>query len=178
MYAETTAADDAVAETPSWSPWEGKCDVAEVTGDAGEGIGARQVTPAPTRPPNVGVWWGVGVSPAAHVNLSRFADGALAFRVKTDYAGDFWVGVQSGSYQSGTCVDARLQIADGRYGYSADGAWHEVAIPVSGLRATADSLNLAEISAVFTLFDDSFGGDPASATPILIDEVRWLREAP
>jgi len=113
-----------------------------------------------------GNWFGFGVENKP-INLSNFAAGFLKFNMKTSYAGQFKVGVNSGHGESW------INFAAGAspYGLVRDGEWHEVSIPLSAFDNPNQGMHidLASITQSFM-----FAGDaPGTTTDFYIDNIHY-----
>jgi exo-beta-1,3-glucanase (GH17 family) len=184
LFADSVPADAAVPSgTPTWTPWDSPPTAtgALASGDAAEGANALQITPVPKS------WgWGFFQALGGSVDLSAFdaANGYLNFSVKTTYPGKLEVGFFTGSTADGTGVDVYLAIAPGEYGYGNDGAWHQVSVPISAIKAKAApafgqppsaTLDMAHVSSGFVIADryGVTGNAGGSTVPILVDRIYW-----
>ena len=114
-----------------------------------------------------GNWFGMGVENQAK-NLSNFAGGSLRFQFKTTYTGQFKVGVKSGFGESWINFPAG---GAAQYGLVRDGAWHEVAIPLSAFDQPNAGMHI-DLGSMNALF--MFAGDPAtSAADFYFDDIRY-----
>lgn len=187
VYAEQTTAGEArPAGTAVLNAWQNgtTSNAVETSDSSGDGIKVTQVTPTPL-PWGWGMTW--GLSGNAEVDLSNFSAGTLNFSIKTNYAGRLEVGFLTGSTADGTAYDVYIPISSGQYGFSNDGQWHTVSIPVAsiishgapayGMQAPTSRLQLNRVSNVMVLADRyaTTGNTGSSTIPISIDNIRWVR---
>jgi hypothetical protein len=112
---------------------------------------------------NAGDWFGFGFNSIAAKDMSAYADGALMFAIKTEYQGQFRVGIKSGNN-----VESWIDFAAGTtsHGLTRDGEWSIVSIPFTDF----ENLNLATIDQYFM-----FAGDaPAAAATFMIDDIYYV----
>ncbi|MEW6707872.1 MAG: hypothetical protein AB1430_23755 [Pseudomonadota bacterium] len=186
LFADSVPADAAVPSgTPTWTPWDSPptANGAVAGGDAAEGANALHVTPVPKD------WgWGFFQALGGPVDLRAFdtANAYLNFSVKTTYPGKLEIGFFTGSTADGTGVDAYLAIAPGEFGYQNDGAWHQVSVPISAIKARAApafgqpptaTLDMARVTSAFVIADryGLTGNAGGSTAPILVDRIYWER---
>jgi hypothetical protein len=189
-YADAATTGEArPAETPRFDAWlDGSVSTAQypqsaaaaAPADPGNGI---TITPVPA------VWgWGLILDlPNSTEDLSNFnvPSGRLNFSIKTSYAGKLEIGFYTGSAATNTGYDVYLPISSGQYGYVADGAWHDVSIPISAIVArgapsfnmpAAASLNMSKVPTLFVIADRySVTGNATQTTPIRIDAIYWSK---
>jgi hypothetical protein len=206
VYADTVAAGTGVS-VPSpktmWFAWNNPATAtgSEVsTGTAAEGSKYFEVQPTPAI--NSPAWgWGwfislmnAGGTVADHAdNLAAFANGHLNFSVRTTYPGRIRVGFSTGSAVESTGVDVYLVVdpTSNSFGYSNDGAWHNVSIPIATIAAQATpayqqpataTMNLGVVTQPFVINDVYSGANstgntvPAKTTAIPVidlDNIFW-----
>ena len=107
-------------------------------------------------------------------NLSHFSNGYLIFNINTAYSGQFLVGFQSGVYDLGTSVDAFIDVPVGQYGYTNDGNWTQVVIPVTNITTAVPAVDLETVTSPFCFLDTSSPGSDL----IYIDDIYWSKELP
>lgn len=110
-----------------------------------------------------GNWFGFGVANSVK-NLAAFSNGSLKFHFKTTYAGQFKVGVKSGT-------EGWVDFAPGatQYGLVRDGQWHEVVIPLKAF----GNLDWTALEQAFM-----FAGDAPSATADFYFDNIYYNSAP
>ena len=115
---------------------------------------------------NAGAWFGMGVQ-NEYRNLSNFANGALRFRYKSTYTGQFKIGVKTGHGESWINFAANSTA----YGLLRNGTWSEVIIPLSEFQNPSLGRNID----LYTLKNAfMFAGDPAtSAADFYFDDVYY-----
>lgn len=89
-------------------------------------------------------WWGFGIHDDLAHDLTHFANGYLAFSMKTTSQQTFEVGVVGTSGATGLI---QFKPDSDPYGFVRDGKWHRVLIPVQDL--IAKGLNLSGVGIVF-----------------------------
>jgi exo-beta-1,3-glucanase (GH17 family) len=180
IYADAITADETRTD-PSQLGWFG-------FGINGPTTGAdapyREIQPAPA----AGIGWGLLAAPSGlEVDLSLFeASGSLNLRVRTLYPGLLQIGFQTGS--GATSYDVYLPISSGQFGYVNDGAWHNVSIPISAIKAAGEPsfgnspatarLDMSKVTSAFTLVDffaKTGKTGAGSAEKIFVDEIYWSR---
>lgn len=132
------------------------------------------ITPAPMS-------WGWGMmalmNPLGY-DLTDFSQGYLNFRIKTTYGEPILFGIQTGLALDNDGMDWLLEVdpADNAYGYSNDGSWHDVTIPIADLDAAktegynqAGGSGLDKVYVPFVVADYS----NAHTEEIWIDNIRW-----
>jgi exo-beta-1,3-glucanase (GH17 family) len=149
-----------------------------------EGTEVHRITPTPL------VWgWGMAANPDSAEDLSNFSNGHLVFEIKTTYSGKIEVGFMTGTTVQSTACDVYLTInpASNTYGYSNDGNWHTVSIPIATIRAQAAPaygmpgsavLNMAQVSSTFVIADRyaKTGNTSPNNAAILVDDIRWTQD--
>ena len=115
---------------------------------------------------NAGNWFGMGVQ-NDYRNLSNFANGALRFRYKSTYTGQFKIGVKTGHGESWINFAANTTA----FGLKRDGSWSEVIIPISNFQDPSLGRNID----LYTLKNAfMFAGDPATgAADFYFDDVYY-----
>jgi beta-glucanase (GH16 family) len=103
---------------------------------------------------NSGNWFGMGVQ-NTYRNLMNFANGALRFRYKSTYTGQFKIGVKTGHGESWINFAANTTA----FGLRRDGTWSEVIIPLSNFQDPSLGRNVDwnTLKGAFM-----FAGDPAT----------------
>lgn len=179
----------AEAENFQWEAWENNSSAGTAldnltanSQDTETGIAADTVaviTPAPLS------WgWGMmGLIKSQGFDLSGFASGNLQFCIKTSYSGILEIGIQTGSGVDNDSMDLLVQITpdSNTYGYAADGAWHDVTIPIADLVSAAkfsygnDNPGVVKLEKVFVPFviGDRIG--PFDTSEIWVDQIRWTK---
>lgn len=188
VYAEASTAGEARVSTPVLNAWENGSTAAavEVNESSDDGAKAWQISPTP-QPWGWGMTW---AEQGAEVDLSHFqaSTARLNFRIKTTYSGPIEVGFLTGSALDGSAWDVYRAISPGQYGYSNDGQWRSVSIPVSDLVArgamafgmTNPAISRLQMNRVSNLlviadrFDKTL--NPAGTKPVvLVDDIHWTR---
>jgi len=177
VYADALTAVSGSISVPvsatNWYAWNSPATATgtEITtgGGAASSTKYRQVQPAPAS-------WGWGYfltlvnsagSNTYAEDLSAFANGHLHFSIKTTYQGSLKFGFQTGSPVENNAMDVYLVVdpSSNSYGYSRDGAWHDVSIPIATIAAKAKpayaqpssaKLNLSMVTQPFVI-NDVFG---------------------
>ncbi len=115
---------------------------------------------------NAGNWFGMGVQ-NNYKNLSNFANGALRFRYKSTYQGQFKIGIKTGHGESWVNFAANTNA----FGLTRNGAWSEVIIPLSNFQNPAIGNNI-DLNSVKNAF--MFAGDNATtAADFYFDDVYY-----
>ena len=171
--------------TYNWNSWENgsTADISTGTDTPPEGTTYAIVTPTTQQ-----TWgWGMTLTSTDPVDLSQFqSSGNLVFELQTTYDGSLEIGFFTGSTTEDTGVDAYLTVdpASNTYGYSNDGSWHTVTIPISAIAAQAApafgqpdtaTLDMTQVFTPFVIADryDTTGNSTASIQPINLDNIRW-----
>ena len=157
-------------------------------GAAYEGSNYLKIVPSPntSSDPGKNYGWGLFFKPKSNeYDLSEFANGTLNFRIKTTYQGKLEFGFLTGSGSTG--YDVYVALTSGQYGYSNDGAWHQVSIPMSVLRAagapsygnsdTVATFNLQKVTQPFVVADrySKTSNTRFQTTEIGVDEIYWSK---
>lgn len=127
-------------------------------------------------------WGMMGLLTRQGFDLSQFSSGNLQFRIKTTYAGSLNFGIQTGLSMDNDSWDLLVEVdpSSNTYGYSNDGSWHDVSIPVSDLWAAATcsynndpttSPNLSKVFIPFVVGDYT----ASNTTEIWVDQIRWTK---
>jgi exo-beta-1,3-glucanase (GH17 family) len=188
VYADAVTADETRIDPLqlSWSGFGINGPTTAFSGEVVTGADApyREIQPAPA----AGIGWGLlAAPPGLEVDLSLFeASGSLNLRVRTLYPGKLQIGFQTGSGASS--YDVYLPISSGQFGYVNDGAWHNVSIPISAIKAAGEpsfgntpataQLNLSKVTSAFTVVDffaKTGKTGAGSAEKIFVDEIFWSR---
>lgn len=156
------------------------------TSAPGDGSESQALTPSPAS-------WGWGMAfmltPRSPENIEA-ADlsqlGYLNFSIKTLYPGKIEVGFVTGRGSDSSSYEVFMQLESGQYGYANDGAWHEVKIPVSAIKAMAvarsgepdshgNSVDLTVVSQPFVIADryGYTGNVPGATNTLNIDHIFW-----
>jgi beta-glucanase (GH16 family) len=115
---------------------------------------------------NAANWFGMGVE-NQYKNLSAFANGALRFRYKSTYQGQFKIGIKTGHGESWINFAANTTA----FGLLRNGTWSEVIIPLSNFQNPALGMNV-DLYTVKNAF--MFAGDPPSTgTDFYFDDVYY-----
>ena len=115
---------------------------------------------------NAGNWFGMGVQ-NNYRNLSNFSNGALRFRYKSTYTGQFKIGVKTGHGESWINFAANTTA----FGLKRDGTWSEVIIPLSNFQEPSLGRNI-DLYTIKNAF--MFAGDPAtSGADFYFDDVYY-----
>lgn len=153
-----------------------------------EGSHYLSIVPAPntSNDASKNYGWGFFIKPKSNeYDLSEFATGSLNFRIKTTYAGKLEFGFLTGSGSTG--YDVYVALSSGQYGYANDGAWHQVSIPMSVLRAagapsygnspSAATFNLQKVTQPFVVADRySYTSNARyQTTEIWVDDIYWSK---
>jgi beta-glucanase (GH16 family) len=104
---------------------------------------------------NAGNWFGMGVQ-NNYRNLANFANGALRFRYKSTYTGQFKIGIKTGHGESWINFAANSTA----YGLLRNGTWSEVIIPLTEFQNPSLGRNI-DLNTIKNAF--MFAGDPATA---------------
>lgn len=185
VYADLTHADETRISGLALGPWTGWQGQSVSGQNSGDGTLAWQVTPSPAE-------WGWGLAwtlGTQEIDLSQFASGYLNFRIKTQYPGKIEVGFKTGADAEFNAWDVLMVLSPGQYGYSNDGTWKLVSIPISELIKSGASsfgsnsppalLQLERVSNPFILADRYEKTGKAKwtndTTPVLIDDIHWSR---
>lgn len=115
---------------------------------------------------NAGAWFGMGVQ-NNYRNLANFTNGALRFRYKSTYTGQFKIGVKTGHGESWINFAANTTA----FGLKRDGTWSEVIIPLSNFQdpSLGRNVDFNSLKAAFM-----FAGDPATgAADFYFDDVYY-----
>jgi exo-beta-1,3-glucanase (GH17 family) len=120
-------------------------------------------------------------------DLSAFAAGTLNFRIRTAAAGPLEVGFHVGSVTEGSAFAANIPLVSGEFGFAADGAWHEVSIPIDTIRQHVarrekvglSRIDLRRVTSPFVIAGRPVATGAVSGTPsqtrINLDAIRWVR---
>lgn len=194
LFADTTTAGEVrPSESILWVGWDnpatayaGSSSLSFATGD---GPNSLEITPAPTS-------WGWGVIAALQTtsdDLSQFAaTGSLKFSIKTTYPGKIEIGFLTGTTSAGSAYDVYLTVdpASNPYGYSNDGQWRNVSIPISAITPrgamaygmtdpTKSKLDLSKVTNPLVIADRYATTGKANnfndRTKIYIDNVYWSK---
>jgi beta-glucanase (GH16 family) len=115
---------------------------------------------------NAANWFGMGVQ-NTYRNLSAFANGALRFRYKSTYQGQFKIGIKTGHGESWINFAANTTA----FGLLRTGAWSEVIIPLSNFQNPALGMNV-DLYSMKNAF--MFAGDaPSAGTDFYFDDVYY-----
>lgn len=189
LFADTLPAGAAtptgsVTPLTSWQAWDGNTASGTISSAGGaEGANYLEITPSPKD------WgWGFFLQLANPDDLSQFnsTSGTLNFSIRTTYAGKLELGFYTGSTVSSTGVDVYLAIAPGQYGYSNDGSWHTVSVPISAIAAKAAPaygqpatarLDMSRVSNGFVIADRYAvtANAAGQTTKIAVDNVFWAK---
>jgi beta-glucanase (GH16 family) len=106
-----------------------------------------QSAPGPT-------WFGAAFTPNVKYNLTAFnnPNGKLRFAMKTSGATTFMIGMKSGNVDGIGQKWITFQPGGDPYGFTRDGQWHTVEIPMSDI---ASEVDLAEVSQLFQVLGTS-----------------------
>lgn len=124
-----------------------------------EGLSADRIVHAGTP------WWGGGVHWDTPRDLSAYTTLHVSLRSADAAFREVKLGMTSGAEGSASRVETQLPATD--YGYSNDGAWHDLAIPIADFEAKG--LDLGAVSIPLLLG----GGSGTSAESLLIDDVYF-----
>ncbi|MDG5799284.1 family 16 glycosylhydrolase [Marinilabiliaceae bacterium ANBcel2] len=108
-------------------------------------------------------WFGFGINTLNGIDMSHFSNGYLNFALRTDDDVDFYVGVGGADDAEGT---VNFNYGDNSYGFTRDGTWQEVSIPLSDL--IDDGLDISRVENLFML-----GSSSGSITNILVDDIYY-----
>lgn len=137
----------------------------------------NSITPSPA------IWgWGMMRLLSVGADLSNFSNGYLVFDISTEYSGNIEVGFFTGHGTDNDVMELMVSIdpSNNSYGYSNDGNWHTVTIPVTDLIAAAEPgyempttpVNMAKVYTPFVISDRVSGFDTA---PINVDIIHFTQ---
>lgn len=134
--------------------------IAENCTDSVEGLKSLKITT------QTDDFYGMGIRHSIGKDMTRFSGGFLHVSIKTDSPNAFKIGIKShvlgGKGESWVTINGTT---DNPYGFSADGQWHELVIPVAHFRRT----DLSDVTQLFMLAGDL----PKSPVTIMIDNIYW-----
>jgi beta-glucanase (GH16 family) len=112
--------------------------------------------------PATNTWFGYSLTSDAGIDLEQFSNGYLKLALRSSSTDNFWIGVGGANN-----TEARVAFNNGSdpYGFTRDGQWHRITIPVSDL--VAQGLDLSACGNVFML-----GGEPYIAD-VLVDDIYF-----
>jgi exo-beta-1,3-glucanase (GH17 family) len=153
-----------------WNLWEGTCDGWETNLDPFEGskcfytVGSHRT------------WgWGFGNETflTNHSNLSGFTNGYYVFSIKTIYGNVLAFGFTTGVYGQNN-VDCFLNVTNSMYGFTNDGSWHRLVIPVQDIMAVASPKipNMYDVTSTFALRSLA-NSDLSNA--VYLDNIYWTQ---
>ncbi len=120
---------------------------------------------------NANNWFGMGVE-NQYKNLSAYGNGSLKFRYKSNFTGQFKIGVKTGHGESWINFAANTTA----YGLKRDGTWSQVAIPLSAFQNPSLGMNVDWYSVKNAFM---FAGDPSvSAADFYFDDVYYSLTTP
>ena len=111
-----------------------------------------------------GAWFGAGVYCSVLRDMRNYTDGQLRFHMKTTSSNNIGIGIKSSDG-----AEQWIPLINGgqEYGLVRDGAWHEVAIPLS-LYSTIDFTKIEQIF----MFNNG-GQIPSSSVNVSFDNIYW-----
>ncbi|ABC29754.1 Beta-glucanase/Beta-glucan synthetase [Hahella chejuensis KCTC 2396] len=112
-------------------------------------------------------WFGGGVQARQPVNLSKFDEGELKFRIKIPADVSFRIGVTD-THTNQNWLD--FPAYEDKYGLTRNGEWGEVSIPVSELRGPL--IDLRSIQYPFAILSKD-GQLPGTDFAFAIDDILW-----
>ena len=190
VYADAVTAGEARAANVQFFGWDSPATAfsGEVTGAVGDGERLHYLEVAPS-PAVYG--WGLFATNSNVTDLSQFgASGRLNLSIRSTYPGKLRIGFLTGS--GNTAFDAFVTVsntnADG-YGYTNDGQWHNVSIPISAIRAAGApsfgntaataQFDLSRVTNPFVVNDvyDATGNSGArgNTTKVFVDNIHWTK---
>lgn len=112
--------------------------------------------------PATNTWFGFGLTSDAGLDLSQFESGYLKLALRTSSTDNFWIGVGGANN-----TEAKIYFNNGSdpYGFTRNGQWQRMTIPVADL--VAQGLDLASCGNVFMM-----GGEPY-ISDVLVDDIYF-----
>ncbi len=162
VFTETTPVTDSVklGTTASLNYWNNLSVISGATPYEGNQVWALRA--------NAGNWFGMGMD-NKYINLNGHRNGSLKFHFKTNYQGQFKIGMRTGDGESWINFPAGVS----QFGLVRDGAWHEVNIPVAQFN-NPTSGNYFDYLSVKSAF--MFAGDaPVSNADFFIDNIYFTK---
>jgi beta-glucanase (GH16 family) len=162
VFSETTPKTDSltIGTNASLSYWNNLTNIAGAVPFEGNNVWAVRA--------NAGNWFGLGVD-NKYINLSTHTAGALKFKFKTSYQGQFKFGLKSSD------GDAWVNFPNSsvQYGLIRDGNWHEVTIPLTAFNSPSTG-NYIDYGAVKYAF--MFTGDaPNTTADFYMDDIYFSK---
>jgi beta-glucanase (GH16 family) len=162
VFSETTPKTDSltIGTNASLSYWNNLTNIAGAVPFEGNNVWAVRA--------NAGNWFGLGVD-NKYINLSTHTAGALKFKFKTSYQGQFKFGLKSSD------GDAWVNFPSSsvQYGLIRDGNWHEVTIPLTAFNSPSTG-NYIDYGAVKYAF--MFTGDaPSTTADFYMDDIYFSK---
>ncbi|MCD1653445.1 family 16 glycosylhydrolase [Treponema zuelzerae] len=165
LFSETLSANKFVAEDEwnSIDAWAETLEIETTKSEKFEGSESLKLTAG-----NSG-WLGLGMSSLTGKSLKNFTDGYLRFAIKTTSSGLFRVGMKSGPIME-QWVDLNSE-----YGFSANGQWKEVSIPLSAFMNQNQYFNITQLTQMF-MFVSTGGFAPGDV--IYLDNIHFWTDNP
>lgn len=110
--------------------------------------------------------WGVHVSPKTFVNMSDYKNGHLKFYIRTKDSGKFKLGIKHGF-----ATESWMNIDEGKYGFVADGAWHQVSIPLADF---LPKISFGTVN-IYWMMAQGIAQSPKGGSVYDITEVYWTK---
>jgi beta-glucanase (GH16 family) len=162
VFTETTPKTDSltIGTNASLSYWNNLTNIAGAVPFEGNNVWAVRA--------NAGNWFGLGVD-NKYINLSTHTAGALKFKFKTSYQGQFKFGLKSSDGDAWVNFPA----SSVQYGLIRDGNWHEVIIPLTAFNSPSTG-NYIDYGAVKYAF--MFTGDaPNTTADFYMDDIYFSK---
>lgn len=118
--------------------------------------------------PNVDTWfgWGVHSVPATFRNMSGFEAGHLKFWMRAKNTSMIKVGIKHGF-----TTESWMNLEEGKYGYSSDGKWHQVSIPLADF---FPKINFRSVN-IWYMMAQGIGAMPRRGAIYDITEMWWTK---
>ena len=160
IYTETTPCTDSIsyAKDASIAYWNNLTNIPNAVPYEGKNVLAVEAA--------ANNWFGLGIS-NRYINLSNYDTGSLKFQYKSNYQGQFKVGITTAFWQSWVNFAPGVE----QYGLIRDGNWHQVSIPLSAFN-NPDSGRNFDFMSIHDAF--MFSGDaPSSNADFYIDNIYF-----
>ena len=118
---------------------------------------------------NVDTWfgWGVHSTPSTYKNMTGFENGHLKMWIRAKNTDKVKIGVKHGF-----STESWMNLEEGKYGYSADGKWHQVSVPLADF---FPKIRFATVN-VWYMMAQGIGANPKPGAVYDITEMYWTKD--
>lgn len=118
---------------------------------------------------NVDTWfgWGVHSAPPTFRNMSGFENGHLKFWMRAKNTTGIKIGVKHGF-----TTESWMNLEEGKYGYAADGKWHQVSVPLADF---FPKIRFGTVN-VWFMMSQGQGAMPRGGAMYDITEMWWTKD--